>query len=186
MKLFSSLILSLLFIAPLQARQIAGIEMPNATDAGGAPLVLNGAGVRTKMFMDIYAGGLYLKAKSSNAQQIIAADEPMAIRLHMVSGLVTSEAMEEATLEGYQNATGGDTAALQEHIDSFIEVFREPIAEGDIFTIAHEPGKGLQIYKNGAFKNTVNGGLPFKSATFAIWLGAKPAHKGLKKGMLGK
>jgi hypothetical protein len=186
MKIFASLILSLLLVAPLQARQIAGIEMPDATDAGGAPLVLNGAGVRTKMFMDIYVGGLYLKAKSSDASRIIAADEPMAIRLHMVSGLVTSEAMEEATLEGYQNATGGDTSPMQEHIDAFIEVFREPIAEGDIFTIAYEPGKGLQIYKNGAFKSTVDGGLPFKSATFSIWLGDKPAHGGLKKGMLGK
>ena len=186
MKVFVSLILSMLIAAPLHARQIAGIEMPDATDAGGAPLVLNGAGVRTRMFMDIYVGGLYLQAKSSNAQQIIAADEPMAIRLHMVSGLVTSEAMEEATLEGYQNATGGDTSALQEHIEAFIAVFREPIAEGDIFTIAHEPGKGLQIYKNGTFKNTVDGGMPFKSATFAIWLGDEPAHEGLKKGMLGK
>ena len=51
MKIVASLILFLVFVAPLQARQIAGIEMPDATDAAGVPLVLNGAGVRTRMFI---------------------------------------------------------------------------------------------------------------------------------------
>jgi hypothetical protein len=187
MKLLPGFLLAISVVClPLQARQIAGIEMPDAMDMAGAPLILNGAGVRTKMFMDIYAGGLYLVAKNSAADKIIQADEPMAIRLHMVSGLVTSEAMEEATRDGFDNATGGDTSAIASDIEAFIQVFREPISEGDIFEIAYQPGKGMQVYKNGEFKSTVDGGLPFKQATFAIWLGDKPAHSGLKKGMLGK
>ena len=115
-------------IAPAFAKKIAGIEMPDTMEIAGASLSLNGAGVRTKMFMDIYVGCLYLVTSNSNAAQIIGADEPMSIRLHMVSGLITSEAMEEATLEGFESATRGRTEPIQVHIDAFIKVFQEPIS----------------------------------------------------------
>ena len=186
-RIFTLLTLLIAIVSvPVSAKKIAGIDMPDTMDIAGASLRLNGAGVRTKMFMDIYVGGLYLIKSNSNSAQIIAADEPMSIRLHMVSGLITSEAMEEATLEGFENATGGKTGPIQAHIDDFVKVFQEPISEGDIFDIAHEPGEGLQVYKNGTFKSAVGGGVEFKKAVFAIWIGDKPANKGLKKGMLGK
>ena len=73
------------------ALEIEGVEMPDTLEAGKYGLILNGAGVRTKLFMDLYVAGLYLKAKSSDAETILAADEPMAIRLEIVSGMITSE-----------------------------------------------------------------------------------------------
>ena len=179
-------LLTLLFAAAAQAKQLAGITLPASMMAGDTKLVLNGGGIRTKFMMDIYVGGLYLPAKSSKAKAIIAADEPMAIKLHMVSGMITSEAMEEATMEGFKNTTGGNLKPLAEPIDQFVEVFREPISEGDVFDIVNIPGKGIDVYKNGEFKSTVAGDLAFKQAVFGIWLGDKPAHKKLKSGMLGK
>jgi hypothetical protein len=136
--------------------------------------------------MDIYAGGLYLESKSSDAREIIAADKPMAIRLHMVSGMITSEKMTDATMDGFEKTTGGNMAPMKPYIDSFMAVFKEPISEGDVFDIIYLPGKGLDIDKNGEFKGTVEGGLPFKQTVWAIWLGDQPADKKLKKGMLGK
>ena len=179
-------VLGALLSISTQAMQIGGIKLPDSLQAGDTPLTLNGAGIRTKWMMDIYVGGLYLESNSSAAKQIIAADQPMAIRLHMVSGLITSEKMEDATMEGFKNATGGNTQPLDAYIDSFMAVFREPISEGDVFDLIYEPGKGIDVHKNGEFKDTVDGGLPFKQAVFTIWLGKKPAHGGLKKGMLGK
>lgn len=180
------LLLGTLLSISAQAVQIAGITLPDTVKAGETSLALNGAGVRTKWMMDIYAGGLYLVTASSGAKQIIDADEAMAIKLHMVSGLITSEKMEDATMAGFKNATGGNTQALDTYIDSFMAVFREPISENDVFDLIYQPGKGIDVYKNGDFKDTVAGGLPFKQAVFSIWLGKKPAHGGLKKGMLGK
>ena len=187
MRIISQLLLLLTVVTlPAQAKQIAGITLPDTLDAGSVTLVLNGAGVRSKMWMDIYAGGLYLKSKNSEPSKIVSNDEPMAIKLHIVSGLVSSEAMEEATREGFDNTTGGDTAALADSIDSFMAVFKETIVEGDVFDIIHIPGKGIDIYKNGSFKSTVAGGMVFKEALFGIWLGDKPADKKLKRGMLGE
>lgn len=184
-QLLSIILLGFALAVPAQALSIAGVTLPDSMEADNTKLLLNGAGIRTKFMMDIYAGGLYLEAKGSDAAAIIAADKPMAIKLHMVSGMITSEKMTDATKEGFDNTTGGNTAPLQEYIDGFLAVFEEPITEGDIFDIMYLPGKGLNINKNGEFKGTVEGGLPFKQAVWGIWLGDKPADKKLKKGMLG-
>ena len=185
-QLISVILLAFAMAVPAQALSIAGVTLPESMTAGDTQLALNGAGIRTKWMMDIYAGGLYLESKGSNAKEIIAADKPMAIKLHMVSGMITSEKMTDATMDGFKNTTGGNMAPMKPYIDSFMAVFQEPISEGDVFDIIYLPGKGLDIHKNGEFKGTVEGGLPFKQTVWGIWLGDKPADKNLKKGMLGK
>ena len=70
--------------------------MPESLQTGQTQLMLNGAGIRTKFFFDIYVGGLYLKEKSQDATAIIEANEPMAIRLHILSSKATSKKMEKA------------------------------------------------------------------------------------------
>ena len=93
-RIINLLLLLLLVSLPVQARQIGGVEIPDSLQKDGTSLVLNGAGIRTKWMMNIYVGGLYLEAAGSDAAGIVAADEPMAIRLQMVSGMITSEKME--------------------------------------------------------------------------------------------
>ena len=109
----------------------------------------------------------------------------MAINLHIISGMITSDKMVSATVEGFENSTGGNTQAIQPHIDEFISVFKEEIKEGDVFAITYEPGTGVSILKNGELKKTINGGLAFKKAVFGIWLSDKPAQESLKEEMLG-
>jgi hypothetical protein len=185
-QLLSIILLGFAMAMPAQAVSIAGITLPDSMEATTTKLVLNGAGTRTKWMMNIYAGGLYLEAKSSNAKEIIAADNVMAMKLHMVSGMITSKKMTDATMEGFEKTTGDNIAPIQDHIDAFMSVFKEPISKGDVFDITYLPGKGLDIKKNGEVKGTVDGGLYFKQCVWGIWLGDKPADKKLKKGMLGK
>lgn len=186
MKKLLALCISIILSASLcQAKEISGIIMPEALQADGAALALNGAGVRTKFFMDLYVGGLYLKQKQSDAEKIITGDEPMAIRLHIISSLITSEKMEAATREGFVNATGGATAPLADRMESFIAVFREKINKEDAYEFVYAPGAGTKISKNGKLKTTIQG-LDFKKALFGIWLCAKPAQQSLKEQMLGK
>jgi hypothetical protein len=180
-----SFIITMLSASLCQAKEIAGITMPDTLLADGQGLVLNGAGVRTKFFMDMYVGGLYLKQKQSDAEKIIAADEPMAIRLNIISALITSEKMEAATREGFVNATGGAIAPLAERVESFIAVFREKINKEDMYEFAYAPGAGTKICKNGNLKTTIQG-IDFKKALLGIWLCAKPAQASLKEQMLGK
>ncbi|MCX8045170.1 MAG: chalcone isomerase family protein [Desulfobacterota bacterium] len=167
------------------ARDIAGTAVPETLAARGVSLKLNGAGVRTKFFMDIYVGSLYLLQPRKDPGVIIRSDEPMAIRLQILSSLISSDKMEAATREGFQNATGGAVAPLRDEIERFIEVFRETIVKNDVYEMIYVPGDGTQIYKNGTLKTTISG-LPFKQALFGIWLCEKPAQESLKQQMLGR
>jgi len=171
--------------ATADARDIAGVAVPETLSFDGAALTLNGAGVRTKFFMDMYVGALYLTQPRKDPGQIIRADEPMAIRLRILSGLITSEKMEAATREGFHNATAGDSALVQDRIERFIAVFREPIAKDDTYDMVYIPREGTRIYKNGVLKTTI-AGLEFKRALVGIWLCEKPAQESLKQQMLGK
>ncbi len=165
--------------------EIAKITMPDTLKAAGSDLVLNGAGIRTKFFIKAYVGGLYLEQKSQDAAGIVNAEEPMAMRLHITSGLITSEKMESATREGFDNSLGDNVESLRSEIEAFISIFKEKINENDIFEFVYVPGTGVEVYKNGA-KASVIEGSAFKKALFGIWLGDKPADDKLKDQMLGK
>lgn len=185
-KLFT-LLAGLLLSSAAVSQEIGGIDMPDSiATPTELELQLNGTGVRTKWFMDLYVGGLYLQNKQTDADTILKADEPMAIRLHMVSGLITSEKMTDATLEGFENATHGETAPLQAEIDQLLSAFGEPIEEGDIFEFFYTPDSGIKIIKNGELAQTINSGNAFKQAFFGIWISDKPAQKSLKYEMLGQ
>jgi len=180
------LVLTLVVMSPVcNAKKIEGIDMPDSLEVGKSKLVLNGAGVRSKFFMDLYVGGLYLQNKSNNPQEIIEANQPMAIRLHIISSLITSKKMENATMEGFENATKGNIEPIKSEIERFISVFKENIEKNDIFDLLYLPGEGLEVYKNDELKSRIHG-LAFKQALFGIWLSDKPAQKSLKEEMLGK
>ncbi|UCF03589.1 MAG: chalcone isomerase family protein [Deltaproteobacteria bacterium] len=185
-KQFAAILLAVLMMATLgNAEEIGGINMPESLKTGQTTLMLNGAGVRKKFFVDVYVGGLYLREKTQDPKAIIAADEPMAIRLHIVSSMVTSKKMEKAWREGFEKATGGNIEPIKFQIEELISVFREEIKENDSYDMIYVPGKGVQVFKNNESRPTI-GGLPFKKALFGIWLSDKPAQKSLKKAMLGQ
>jgi hypothetical protein len=164
---------------------ISGVTLPATFKAGNNNLVLNGGGVRVKLLMDMYVGSLYVTTKSNNGEAIAKANEPGAVRLHIVSSLVTTERMKEAIIEGFKKSTGDKTAPIQAKIDKFVKVFSlEPIVKGNEFDITYTPKEGVQIAKNGKVLETIEG-LDFKTALWGIWLGNEPADKGLKAGMLG-
>ena len=182
--LIATLVVSVALAGSASARKIAGITMPDTFKAGDTALVLNGAGIRTKLMLNIYVGGLYLKATSSDDAKIINADEPMAIRLHIVSGLITPKDFEEATREGFKRSTGGNIAPIKDKMERFISIFREGISKNDVYDLVYVPAKGVSVSKNGALKTTAKG-LEFKKALFGIWLCPKAVTPKLRRGMLG-
>ena len=177
-------IVGLVLFSVAEARQYGDVSIPDTLQAGGENLALNGAGYRSKFFMKMYLGGLYLKQESSDASAIVSADEPMLIKLHIVSGKITSDRMTDAINEGFEKSAGANLAALTDEIAKFKSFFAEEINVDDIFDIAYVPGEGVSVYKNETLSGTIEG-LDFKKAAFGIWLGDKPADKNLKKNMLG-
>jgi len=181
------ILIALLLIGPITIyaqTKIDGNIVSDAITVSKKKLILNGGGTRTKYMMSMYVGTLYLTQKNTDAEKIIMADEPMCIRLKIVSGLISSSKMEEAVDEGFKKSTGNNTALIKSRIQQFMSPFKEEINTGDEFEIAYTPEDGMIISKNGVQKIFLKG-LDFKQATFRIWLGKDPADEDLRKGMLG-
>lgn len=88
--------------------EIAGVSLPDTLPAGKEKLILNGAGIRKKIFfLKLYVAGLYVKEKTSSADKILNSDVPVAMRLHIISRLISSKNMEKATREGFEKSTMG-------------------------------------------------------------------------------
>jgi len=170
MRIYLIAIMALFCVASVSAQtKVGDATLPNTMTMEGTSLTLNGAGLREKLVFDLYAGGLYLTSKSSNASSIINADETMTIKLHILSKLVTNKKMVSAVNDGFEKSLDGNTAAMSNKIEKFKGFFSDKIVKG----------------KNGTEIGVIEG-LDFKKALFGIWLGEDPADGDLKEGMLGK
>ena len=77
-----TLLISLLvYSLPAVAIEIEGIEIPETDSSADSntTLILNGAGLREKFFIDVYIGALYLQAKTPDAHAILSDDGPARI-----------------------------------------------------------------------------------------------------------
>ncbi|MBO9703855.1 MAG: chalcone isomerase family protein [Sporocytophaga sp.] len=187
-KLKNLLILVLLVCSIVPQAQSKGKDnkMPDNLNisAEKQQLVLNGWGVRRKFCMDLFEGGLYLKERSKDANKIIQADEPMSIRIHVVSDLITSKRLEENMRSEFDRVTNGNWGTNKANIETVMNAFKEDVNNGDVFDLVYLPGIGLRIYKNNKEQALVKS-LDFKKLLYSIWLGNDPQDAKLKKGMMG-
>ena len=98
---------------------IGGVSLPAKIESESGALSLNGGGIREKLWIDLYVGGLYLHNKNSNANDIINADKAMSIYIEIVSTLITSEKMIAAVDEGFIKSTKGNTAPFEKEINTY-------------------------------------------------------------------
>lgn len=182
----SSIFWFALFICQVGFAQktVEGVTFAEKHTYSGNSLTLNGAGLREKWFLDLYVAGLYLPSKTNDASKIVNTDEPMTMRLKIVSSMVTSEKMAETTKEGFMKSMNGNLAPLQKEIDQFLGVFKNfQLKSGDLCELSYVPKEGVHFIVNGKELTLVKG-LEFKKALFGIWLGKVPADETLKKSLL--
>ncbi len=159
----------------------AGVTLPESAQVGDATLVLNGMGLREKYMLDIYVAGLYLEAKSADAQAIIDADE--AKQLVMVLKMdLGGEKLSDSITEAVRGK-GLSTQALA-GLDQ-IAAWMTDVSEGDKVVLEYAPETGTSLYIRGQKRGTVEG-FEVAKGLFAIFLGSTPVTKDLKNGLLGK
>lgn len=182
------MVLAVVLAGPAPAAEIEGVKLPDTikvTDA--APeLILNGAGVRTRVFFKVYVGALYLQSKRTTADAVLADAGPKRVALHTLRE-VTSEQLLAAFNEGIRdNHTPEQLAQLEPRIKEFSAIFNsmKTVKNGDAIHIDYIAPTGTRVAVNGDIKGTV-AGEEFNKAVLRIWLGNKPADANLKKAMLG-
>ena len=163
---------------------IYGATVPDQIEYQGFTLTKNGQGTRIIFFMKVYEGSLYLETESSNAQEIISLDAPMAIRIDVSSTMVTADAMKQALSEGLEKSTGNNTVPIEKEINQLSSSFDSAVSTGDYYEFIFIPGIGTHVLKNKDLQELIPG-LEFKKAFFGIFLSDNPIQKNLKNAMLG-
>ncbi len=169
------------------AAEVAGVKFEDsARVADGEPeLVLNGAGVRTKFFVKVYAAGLYLAQKADSTDAVLSMPGPKRVRMQFIHSEVSADKIRSGWTDGYKaNHSEAEVAAIQGQIDQFNALF-PTLKAGDVVDVDYLPERGTAVILNGKTQGIIPGE-DFYRATLKIWLGDSPAHSGLKKAMLGE
>lgn len=176
-------LLASLSAGSLFAASLAGVTLSDTQSVAGKNLVLNGLGLRTKVFVKVYVAGLYLEQKSSDPSAIIKSDTPKRIVMHFIYHPSKSQ-MSDAFQEGFEGNAPDALKTMKPDIDKLYGALQD-LNAGDEMVFTYVPGTGTTLSINGKDKVTI-AGLPFEQALLSIWLGPKPPTADLKKGMLGQ
>ncbi len=183
------IIAALLFAAgslsPAHALEIEGVSLADSLpSADGEQLRLKGAGVRSKFFVDVYVGALYLRKAALTTEQILTEDAPNRVLMHFLYDEVSAEKLVDAWKTGFSDNTDSvELARLRDRIQHFNGWFPDVVA-GDVITLDYAPAQGTRVSVNGETKGTIPGS-DFNRALLRIWLGEYPADSDLKRAMLG-
>lgn len=185
--LLLTLLLSLQFSTVSAQTQIDvnGVTVPRKIEFQGKTLQLNGAGGRSKMWLEVYVQALYLSQLSQDPQFIIDSDTEMAIRIEITSSMVSSNKLTKAMNAGFEKSAGENLNQLRPRIETFKSYLSDAITEKDVFVLAYNPlDQTINVFKNEVLKGKIQG-FDFKKALFGIWLSSKPVDETLKKNLLG-
>jgi hypothetical protein len=170
----------------VSALEISGVPVAQTSQMGNTSLQLNGAGMRSKNFFDIYVCSLYMTQKQTSAEAIIADNHERRIAMHFVYQLGSNRLL-KAFKDGIEaNHSPAELAALASQIRQMEQIFNtvDHVKIDDVITIDYLPDTGTQIYLNGKLLGIVLGP-EFNRALLKVWLGTEPVQRDLKKAMLG-
>ncbi|WP_456313999.1 chalcone isomerase family protein [Pseudomonas shirazensis] len=166
--------------------EVNGVTVPRKIDFQNKTLQLNGAGGRSKMWLEVYVQALYLSQLSQDPKFIIDSDTEMAIRIEITSSMVSSNKLTKAMNAGFEKSAGSNLEELRPRIEQFKALLSDVITEKDVFILAYNPlDQTINVIKNDVLKGQVPG-VDFKKALFGIWLSDKPVDDTLKKHLLGQ
>lgn len=178
--LFLTLGLSL----PALAAEVGGAKLDDKLSLGGQELLLNGAGIRTRLMFKVYVASLYLPQKSGDPVAVLT-QAPRRIQLNVLRHL-TADQLVDALVEGLQaNNTPEEAAAVKAQTDQLVATMKafNEVREKDIVALDFVGGE-TKVSLNGEARGGI-AGERFNKALLRVWLGDKPVQSDLKKALLG-
>jgi hypothetical protein len=175
---------ALVIAAGAFAVEVAGVKIDDKATVAGQELVLNGAGLRTKVFFKVYVASLYVPAKTGSAAAVLDGGS-RRIQLNLMRE-VSADEFVGALVDGMKaNNSPAEFAAVKAETDQFISIMKGAgaVKEKDVVTLDFVDG-GTKVGLNGVAKGTIPGAA-FNRALTKIWLGDQPVQADLKKALLG-
>ncbi|MDQ6997745.1 MAG: chalcone isomerase family protein [Mariprofundus sp.] len=173
----------LMMSSPAWAVELEGVSVPDRATVAGEQLQLNGAGIRSKFFFDIYIGALYLRSSATSAQEATAGALPKRVTMDILYDEVDQEKLTGGWTAGFKKNQSTETfSTLEERLHQFNAMFVDAHA-GDHFIFDFLRDGSTQVMLRGRDAGRISG-YDFQQALLAVWLGKKPADNDLKQAML--
>ncbi|MDX1376063.1 MAG: chalcone isomerase family protein [Burkholderiales bacterium] len=171
-----------------QAAEVAGVTFVETIEGpGDAKLVLNGAGLRERGFVDVYAMGLYLPERKYRAEEILLHPGPKRVALRMLRD-VGAAAFIEALIDGLRkNHSDAEMVRFGPRIAQFTAIMAEikEAKAGMAIDLDWAHGEGTRLRIDGRPSGQPIVGEDFYRALLRIWLGLSPVQNDLKAALLG-
>ena len=176
-------LLVLLLAFPLHAAEVAGVQIDERAKVANADLALSGAGLRKRLFFQVYAIGLYVRERKADP---IAQPGPKRVHIHMLRD-VGAEQFTEALADGIKANHGeAEAKALEPRIKQLGAIMAQLKQAKTGMVIALDwTGHETLLVVDGKPAGAPIQGEDFYRALLRIWLGEQPVQEDLKKALLG-
>ena len=173
--------------AQAQPLELAGVKFEPQVAVAGKPLQLNGAGIRYKAIVKVYAVGLYLPSKASSFKAISELPGPKRVHAVMLRDVSGSELGKSFTKSYQESASKEDFMSSITQIARLGEVLsaRRQIKEGESFSFDWVPGQGTFLLINGESVGEPFAGAAFFSGMLKLWIGDADSA-GVRDALLGQ
>jgi len=167
---------------------VAGIELEEQATVGGRELSLNGAGLRRRVFFNVYVAGLYLTEKRQSAAEVLALAGPKRISITLMRDLSVRKLVDGLTGGVRGNSSPEEQKAVRSRVDEVAAMLLavQRAREGDVITLDWLPDAGTLVSVNGEVKGLAVPGDDVYRALLGVWLGDHPTSTGLKRALLGR
>jgi hypothetical protein len=177
-----ALLSTVIFYSLCGAKVIENRNLPDSYTIGGKSLLLNGAGIRKKLFIKIYIGALYLPSKVKSAEVALASGYPGVIKMHFLYSKLEPQKIVETFAEGLKSNSPELSA---DKTQKFLSLFTYPLSKDDVMDLVITDKNNVEVIYNGKKAGSaVSDGLG--TAVMKIFLGNNPADKDMKAKMLGE
>jgi hypothetical protein len=166
--------------------EVAGVSVDESVvlQPGNVALNLQGAGVRTKFFVDVYVGALYSKKSVSSPRLAVAQTGAKRMKMIFLYDGVTKAKMQKSWLDGMKANNPRDSyKKFAKDIDWFVSFFDQDMKPGDEVTIGYIAAIGTKVQINNEEKGRV-AGMDFYNLVLNTWMGDKPPSKKFRKQLL--
>lgn len=172
---------SFIYLPRVNALTISDTQIKDTLSFEGQNLLLNGAGIRTKVFFKVYIGALYVSSKTKDADAIIDSATPRIIELTFLRA-VDGEKISTAFREGFTKNCIARCEELKPKIEELAKAV-PAIKQGQLLQITATK-EGVSLSLDGKSMAQVKAQDLGKEMT-RIFIGKNPPTEDLKKGLLG-